>query len=223
MIKWSFSGLKDFVNCARQYHEVKVLQNFTKKVTEQMLYGTEVHKALEDYVAEGKPLALNYKRFAPVLDSLLAIPGDRYPEYKMALTVDKSVTKFDAPDYWVRGIADLIIVDVDNAYIIDYKTGSAKYPDPDQLKLMALMVFAHFPQVNHIKAGLLFVLHDVFVEESYTRDMIPSLWQVFQPKLMRLEVAYKTNSWMPNPTPLCGWCPVTGCEFYKDRSNALRK
>jgi len=63
MVKWSFSGLKDFVNCPKQYHEVKVLQNFTKKVTEQMLYGTEVHKALEDYVRDGTPLAKNYERF----------------------------------------------------------------------------------------------------------------------------------------------------------------
>ena len=49
-VKWSFSGLKDFTNCPRQYNEVKNLKRFTKKVTEQMLYGTEVHKALEDYV-----------------------------------------------------------------------------------------------------------------------------------------------------------------------------
>ena len=47
-IKWSYSGLKDYTNCPKQYHEVKILKNFTKKPTQEMLYGTEVHKALED-------------------------------------------------------------------------------------------------------------------------------------------------------------------------------
>ena len=55
-VKWSFSSLKDYINCPRQYMEVKVLKRFEKRLTEQMLYGTSVHKALEDYVGEGKPL-----------------------------------------------------------------------------------------------------------------------------------------------------------------------
>jgi hypothetical protein len=56
---WSFSSLKDFVNCPKQYQEIKVLKRFTKFPTEQMRYGTEVHKACEDYVGEGVPLAEN--------------------------------------------------------------------------------------------------------------------------------------------------------------------
>ena len=51
---WSFSSLKDYVNCPRQYQEIKVLKRFTKFPTEQMIYGTQVHKACEDYVGEGK-------------------------------------------------------------------------------------------------------------------------------------------------------------------------
>ena len=46
---WSFSSLKDFINCPKQYHEVKVLKRVEKSTTKQMLYGTEVHKACEDY------------------------------------------------------------------------------------------------------------------------------------------------------------------------------
>jgi len=47
---WSYSALKDYINCPRQYQEVKVLKRFTKETSQQMLYGTEVHKACEDYV-----------------------------------------------------------------------------------------------------------------------------------------------------------------------------
>lgn len=216
MIKWSFSGLKDFVNCPRQYHEVKVLRSVTKKVTQQMQYGTEVHKALEDYVRDGTPLPEFYKRFQPMLDALLEIPGTRYPEHKMALTEAKEPCAFGADEYWVRGIADLLIVDGAEAYIIDYKTGSAKYPDTKQLKLMALMVFEHFPSVQKVKAGLLFVAHNTFVEETYIRDHIASMWNVFAWELLRLRTATDNNVWTPNPSPLCKWCPVSSCEHHKE-------
>lgn len=217
MIKWSFSGLKQYINCPKQYHEVKVLQNYSVSVTEQMRYGTEVHKALEDYVRDGTALAENYKRFGPIVDALLEAPGTRHAELELALTKDKLPCDFRAPDYWVRGIIDLLILDGHRAYIIDYKTGSAKYPDPKQLKLMALMTFAHFPQVNHIKAGLLFLLHDVFIDEAYRREDIDTLWSAFALDVSRLEMAYEDNRWPANPTPLCGWCPVTACEFHKPR------
>ena len=84
---WSYSSLKDFTNCPKQYQEVKVLKNFTKKATPQMLYGTEVHKACEDYVGEGKPLAKNYERFKPVLDVFVEMEGTKYPEHQMGLDI----------------------------------------------------------------------------------------------------------------------------------------
>lgn len=217
-VKWSFSSLKDFVNCPKQYHEVKVKQNYVKKVTEQMLYGTEVHKALEDYVRDGTPLAKNYERFKPMLDVLKATPGTHYPEHKMALDGNKIPCDFDSKDYWVRGIVDLLVIDDSQGFIIDYKTGSNKYPDPKQLKLMALMTFAHFPDVEYIKGGLLFVAHNSFVPEEYARSDIPKLWAAFDVDLKRLEFSFASDKWPAKPTPLCGWCPVKTCEFYKERS-----
>ena len=214
---WSFSALKEYVNCPRQYQELKVLKRYEKKATEQMLYGTVVHKACEDYVAEGKPLEKNYLRFKPVLDSLVAIPGTKYPEHEMALTRDKEPCGFKDENRWVRGIVDLLIVDGDQAFIVDYKTGSNRYPDPTQLKLMALMTFAHFPEVKRIKAGLLFVMHESFMDEEYSRDQIPKLWNYFSTDLERLNISYENDIWNPNPTPLCGWCPVRTCEFHKER------
>lgn len=213
---WSFSSLKEYVNCPRQYHEVKVLKNYTKRVTREMTFGTEVHKYCEDYVGEGKPLPKNYLHFKPVLDELLAIPGTRYPEYRMALDAEGKSSAYGS-GYWVRGIVDLLIVDGDQAYIVDYKTGSNKYPEPKQLKLMALMAFAHYPEINRIKAGLLFIVHNSFLTEEYKREDIHKLWDAFYPDLNRLDTSYIKDVWNPNPSPLCGWCPVDTCTHHKER------
>ena len=124
---------------------------------------------------------------------------------------------FDSEERWVRGIVDLLIVDGATAYIIDYKTGSNRYPDPKQLKLMALMTYAHFPEVTRIKAGLLFVLKNSFIPEEYDRDQIDNMWQPFNHDVGRLELSYENSLWPPSPNGLCGWCPVDSCKFYKHR------
>ena len=214
---WSYSALKQYENCPRQYHEIRVLKNYLVTENEAMRYGTEVHKALEDYVAEGKPLAKNYQRFKEMVDPLVVIPGTKYPEHEMALTYSREPCDFHAEHRWVRGICDLLIVDGDYAFVVDYKTGSNKYPDPKQLRLMALMVFTHFPEVNKIKGGLMFVLKNSFLTEEYHRKDMDKSWGMFERSLKRLENSYDDDQWQPNPTPLCGWCSVDSCEFYKPR------
>jgi hypothetical protein len=154
--------------------------------------------------------------FKPVLDTLLEIPGKRYPEQKMALNKDGKAAEYNK-DYWVRGIVDLMIVDGDTAFIVDYKTGSNKYPEPKQLKLMALMAFARHPELMRIKAGLLFIVHNSFMTEEYTRDQIPQLWEAFKTDLKRMEVSYESDVWNMNPTQLCGWCPVNTCPHHTVR------
>ncbi len=216
-IKWSYSGLKDYSNCPKQYHEVKVLKRFSKRPTQEMLYGTQVHTALENYVKDGSPLAKNYERYKKQLDPLREMDGIKYPEHRMAITYDKEPCTFGAKNYWARGIADLLVVDDDQGFIVDYKTGSNKYPDPKQLQLMALMAFAHFPELQHIKAGLLFVAHEHFVTSEYTREKIDEYWQDFYWELERMRLSYENDSWQANPTPLCGWCPVHTCEYHKER------
>ena len=212
-IQWSFSSLKDFIGCPKRYYEVKVVKNFETQITEALTYGKEVHSALEEYVRDGKPLPLNYQRFQKAVDELINIPGEKLVEHEMALLPDRTPCKFSDPNRWVRGIADLLIVNGDTAWVVDYKTGSDRFPDLDQLKLMALMVFAHYPEVQKVKAALLFILKNSLVGEDYTRDQSEVLWESFLAKTKRLELAFTTNEWIEQPSPLCRYCPVSTCKF----------
>jgi len=216
-IKWSYSGLKDFVNCPKQYHEVKVLKRFVKAPTKETIYGNVVHKALENYVKDGTPLDKNYERYQSQVDPLRDMEGIKYPEHHMALDFDRNPCGYGSKEYWVRGIADLLVVNEEQGFIVDYKTGSNKYADTRQLQLMALMAFAHFPQLENIRAGLLFVAHKHFITEEYDRKDIPDLWSNFDRDLTRLSHAYENDKWDENPTFLCGWCPVRTCNFHKER------
>jgi hypothetical protein len=213
-VKWSHSALKDYEGCARRYHEVKVLKNFPFKDTVHTIYGKQVHQAAEDYVRDGTPIPDKYKFMHPIMDSLMRKEGRKIPEYEMGLREDLSPCGFKDEDAWVRGIADLLIIDDDNlkAWVIDYKTGNDRYPDRDQLVLMSLMTLAHFPHIRQVNSALLFVVKNSIVKQKMSRDDIEANWWKYRERIARLEKSFAADVWNPTQSPLCGWCPVRSCE-----------
>lgn len=218
-IKWSHSSLKDYEGCARRYYEVKVLKNYPFTDTQATLYGKEFHTAAELYIKDGTPLPPQFEFAADVLEALKAKPGRKLCEYEMGLTQDLKPCGFNDKDVWVRGIADLLIIDDENltARVVDYKTGNNKYPDREQLKLMALMVFAHFPHIRRVSGALLFVIKNDMAKASFLRGEAEDYWWDYRERVARIEQAHETGVWNPKPTPLCGWCVVKTCEYNRKR------
>lgn len=216
-IKWSHSGLKDYEGCARRYHEIKVLKNYPFTDTVHTIYGKQVHEQAELYVKVGKPLPPEFAYMQPVLDSLMKKAGRKLAEHEMGITEDLRPCDFKSEDVWVRGIADLLIIDDDGlkAWVFDYKTGNDKYPDRDQLILMTLMVFVHFPHIRQVNSALLFVVKDSIVKHKMSRDEAEEHWWKYRERVARLAQSVDANVWNPTQTPLCGWCAVRSCEFNK--------
>ena len=85
---WSFSRIKAFEQCPKQFYHEKVLKQYPFRETEAMRYGTEFHKACEDYVGEGTPIPAKFDFIKPTLDSLIRKPGEKIVEQKLGLTAD---------------------------------------------------------------------------------------------------------------------------------------
>lgn len=215
---YSFSGIKSFKNCQRQYYETKILKKYPMVETEAIMYGKEVHKALEDYVKSDVPLG-KHSRFKGIADALNNIKGKKLTEYEMGLDESLNPCGFSDEQCFIRGIADLIIIDDEKqtAHIFDYKTGSAKYPDTDQLELMALMVFRHFSTITKVKAGLLFIVHDTIISAEYEKKDAKKKWLGWLQKIEVMEQAAQSNVYQENPSGLCGWCVVVECPHHKPR------
>jgi len=210
---WSFSSIKNFITCPKQYYHLKVLKEYPMEETEAILYGNRFHKAAEDYIRDGTDLPKEFERYRKALDGLNALPGDKHCELKFALTEDLEPCSFKSRDAWWRGIADLLIIDGDRAFVIDYKTGaSAKYADTGQLELMAMAVFKHYPEVTRVKAGLFFVVAGSFPKEKYKAEDQDKLWVKWLTEYGRLRSAYDNGVWNPRPSGLCKkHCPVMEC------------
>jgi hypothetical protein len=218
-VTWSHSSLKDYEGCPRRYHEVKVLKNYPFKDTDATIYGKELHTAAELYIKEDTPLPPQFAFLQGTLDALKAKPGRKLCEHQMGVTKDLKPCKFMDKEVWVRGIADLLIIDDENltAKVVDYKSGNNKYPDREQLKLMALMVFAHFPHIRRVSGALLFVVKEDIAKASFMVGEAEEYWWDYRERVARIEQAHETGVWNPKPTPLCGWCPVTTCEHNRKR------
>lgn len=191
-----------------------MLRKHKQESTEQIRYGEELHKAAEQYVT-GTPLPPQFEFVKPVLDALLQKQGTKHAELKMALTSNLTPCSWTSKDVWVRGIADLLILDEENsvAWVVDYKTGNNKYPDKGQLDLMSLLVFAHYPQIQKVKSALLFVVKNSAVKHRVERKDIDALWWDYRERVARIEASHSNNVWNPKQSGLCPWCPVTSCEY----------
>mgnify|MGYP001114798074 FL=1 len=216
MTAWSYSSINTFKSCPKKYYHLKVARDVKDTGSAAMSYGNAVHKAAELYIKEGTPIPPKFSFVEESLKVLQGIEGEKHCEIRFSLAKadgDYYPTTYFAKDVWWRGIADLLIVDGDKAYLIDYKTGkNAKYADTKQLDLLAGATFTYYPEVKTIKSALAYVVSNEFIQKEHTADMRKSYLTVFDDELERLEVAEETEVWNAVDGPLCAYCPVISCE-----------
>lgn len=103
--------------------------------------------------------------------------------------------------------------------LVTHNTGKVK-TDGDQLKLFAAATFAQHPYLETVKTGYIWLAHDKVTTQEFKKDDVPGIWQEFLPRIQRMEKAQDDDKWLPNPSGLCGWCPVgkERCEFWKGQN-----
>jgi len=212
---WSYSALNAFETCPRRYQLTRVTKEAREKQTEATLWGNRVHKSLEQFAKGEKALPKELKKYERYVNKILSYEGKRVIETRMAINNNFHPTKWMAKDVWCRGIIDIGVVGSDTAYLLDWKTGKRK-PDSDQLKLFAVLAFAHYPWIEKVTTGFIWLKDSKFDKEVFTRDQVMEIWKEFLPRLQRLETAFKDDKWQAKPSGLCkNWCPVGSklCEF----------
>jgi RecB family exonuclease len=221
MTAWSYSSIKTFDQCPKKYYHLRVAKDVKDEPGEAADYGTAVHLAAEEYIRDGVPIPDKFAFMRPIVEKLAALPGEKHCELKLGVT--KASWGYDPcgffdKEVWYRGIVDLLVIDGDRAWMIDYKTGkNAKYADMKQLDLMAGAIFVKFPQVRKIKSALLYVVSNDLIKKTHYRDELDSYMEVFGDQLDRLEAAMDSGVFNAKSGPLCGWCPVVDCAHWRPR------
>ena len=214
-MKHSYSSIKAFQQCPRQFHEVRILRKYKSEPTEATMYGERVHKAFEDYLMGRAELPPEFAKFARYVDPMKAFKGEVLCEQKMGIRRDFSPCGFFDEDVWFRGIPDYLCLNLETgvARLGDFKTGKwSRFADSAQLELMAAMVMQHYPQIHTVKGALIFVVANDIIQSKYKRSMLPAMLSRWAGEAELVETA---QVWNPKPSGLCKFCPlpVGECEY----------
>lgn len=99
-------------------------------------------------------------------------------------------------------------------YIPTHNTGKDGYPDVDQLLDNAVIVFAHYPEVERIKGVLAFVDHGTNVNAEFDREYLEDYQNQLMEDWSEIDIALETQEFPYGPGPLCPWCPKTDCPHW---------
>jgi len=221
----SFSRLSTFEQCPAQFDYLYVSKRVQSTSNAAADYGDRVHKVLEAYgnaINAGSAAALaavaledtdeaksTLKQWGPVVEKIMSRPGKKYFEYQMAVNRQLQPVDWFAKDVWIRSIADVLVVDGDTAYCLDYKTGKVK-DNPTQLQLFAAMVMWLFPQVNTVKTSFIWLKFNETTNAKYERRHLDALWRALEPRFDKVQEVINLGVFDTKPSGLCPWCPAKG-------------
>lgn len=213
----SFSRLSTFENCQQQFDYLYVTKSVQDQGNEHTFYGNRVHEALENYAKTGDEshLTLETRGFKKYVDRIVSKPGEKFYEYQMAINSERQPCDWFDSDVWVRSIADVLIVNGETAYCLDWKTGKPK-DNPSQLQLFSCMIFIHFPQVQEVRTSFIWLNHEEVTGAKYPRSMFDLLWQGLSRRFDVVQETVETGVFKARPSGLCKWCAAKRiCSYAK--------
>ena len=216
-LPWSHSGLEDFKNCPKAFHEKRVTKVVTDVKGEEQLWGINVHKSFEDRQATRTALPLDLAVHEKYMLKMEAWEGHFFTEQKIALDRKAQPCHYFAPDVWYRGVTDYLKLHEKLARLVDYKTGKKK-EKWEQLMMNAVHVFTAHPEVELVDARFYWTVDQTESRKVWGRGDIPLLWGSVLADLKQYAEAFKSDVWQPRPSGLCnGYCLSTKCSFWKPK------
>lgn len=218
----SYTAIKLYETCPYRYFQEKVAKTVPYVQTEAAALGDRVHKELEAYILNDGNYKLSEEaaKYEKLVQGLHALPGKKYVETKMAMNWKVEKVEYFGKNVWIRGQFDFMAVDGDYAKMIDYKTGSDKYPDVGQLELMSTLAFLHFPELQHVDASLLFINKNSIAKASFSRAKMPAYIDKWMNRSIPIVKATELREWPARRNNLCKWCPITDCRFHPNMQGA---
>lgn len=198
---WSFSSL-GLMSCPRKYELLrakKIIQAPSSVAGDE---GSRIHKLFEDYFKEDKwdDELLKWKR---LIETYKAKGGEAEKEYAFKW-IDEPVPnlvkcEMDDPLAWFRGIIDWVKLDIDNgvAEVVDWKTGRVK--PSKQMQLYAWVLFLAHPEIERVKCTFHWINYNDQLPQWFERKDKDKLFEPFKETLDRIDVCYKTDTWIEVP------------------------
>lgn len=210
----SFSSIKMYMNCPLRYYHQRVRKAVSDPGSEATHYGERIHKFLEDRLKTNTELPQEAAVYEGLVSAILkGMKGELLVEQELTLNAELKPTGWFDKDAWLRTKIDVLVLDTKRAAVLDWKTGKRK-PDFDQLELYALQIFSHYPEVERVSVGFVWLKDKAMDREEYLRQDAADLWTKLLAQINRIEKSLETSTWPARPSGLCRFCPARHlCDF----------
>lgn len=236
---WSYSKLKNHESCPKRHYHVDIVKDWQEAESQALAYGNDLHeklaRAIGDYGgnkpdgSDAVPLPDSYKEMEILVQQRQArrtkMNARVMTELSLAMSSDfKPAPWFEdrrdatKPKPWYRAKVDVLTLLGPVAIAEDWKTGKITEDNP-QLRMTAMLIFAHHPQVQKVRTTFFWLKEDAETVEDVTREQQMSMWADIAPRVEKLRIAYQTPDpavgFPAKPGYLCRkWCPVKTCPHY---------
>lgn len=214
VIAWSYSRLTNYEQCPKKFYHLSVAKDFKEEKSDAMLYGSEVHKAIEQRIGKGKELPLHLKHLEPIIGKFAKAPGQILVEQQLALNYNFNPTGWFDNDVWCRAIIDYAAVNGDKALIVDWKTGKIS-DDFTQQQVAAAMFLIFFPEVETVEMVYYWLKDKKPTTDTLKREDVKHVWSAVLKRVNRYVKSHRETSFPPRPSGLCKkHCPITSCPHH---------
>lgn len=230
-LAWSHSRRNTYLECPKKlWHTAVAKKGHPERIefsqSAAMIAGNLIDDALTKRISGNVPLPSQFAPYEPMAAAVLAAPGTKMTQVKLAL--DQAFQPCGFMDWdraWLRVIYDVAVLNGEHGWLGDWKNGQI-WLESDQLKIFAAAGFHHFPELQVIDSSYVWLAHGQTSDATYRRKDLPELWGELLPAVENMQVSYKTNHWPPTPSKrackFCevrkrGMCPV-GAAFWKSVS-----
>lgn len=203
-----------------------MLKKYPFTVTDQITYGNEVHKNLEEYTRYKTPLPEHLEYIAPIIDKCRE-------EFILAAELELAVNaNWEPVGFWdksamLRGKIDFVAVGKQEVLVIDWKTGNQK-DDPFQLNVYSVLL-KQILGVERVIAGFAWLKTRPKKPKTFvvTDENFQKLKDDITDRITRMKTAYEKQEFDARTSPLCCWCDcLPDCEaasYYRENKDKIRR
>jgi CRISPR/Cas system-associated exonuclease Cas4 (RecB family) len=211
----SYSSIKLYENCPLRYYRQRILKDVVDEGGEASKHGERIHAFLENRLKTDQLLPQEVAHYEPLCSMVerLAHGGQLEIEKELVLTENLTPTGWWDSDAWLRSKLDVLVINGNDAIVMDWKTGKRK-ADFFQMQMFAAQVFKHYPEVVRVKTILVWLKTLEQDTETYNRVNINEVWAEIMKRIQRIHSSVEHDNWPAKPSGLCRFCPCRhNCDF----------
>lgn len=214
-LRHSYSTIDMYKKCPYNYYRQKIVKDIKKTYTKQKDDGISSHKSIEDRLLVGTPLPEKLNNLEKTCKTIETYGDELFVEKIISLDVNLDLC--DDWDYnrWLTSILDVLVIDNNKAYVIDWKTGNY-WKDNLQMLIAAHNILHTMPKVDTVLTSVRWLKTGQENKQNFKRSQARIITTEIRAMVGKIDDSIDADEWPCKKSGLCPYCPTKkDCPLFK--------